>query len=183
MFKIAPPAWYATTWRVAKERLSRTRSTSYRTGWYSSPAAHEVGVQRLRTVRRVDGEARGTQRLRHDLSAVQASPTERRAPAEERVGLDLLEREQRRKIGDGMYRDHSSDSRIPGDKCPLAVFGADDTNACGIEHEAVAFVRIEPQRDRDEYPRGVPVTEAQHVAVGVGDEIEHARRPGRDVGD
>jgi hypothetical protein len=56
--------------------------------------ADEVRVQRLGPVRRVDRQAGRAKRLRHDLPSVQPSPTENRAAAEERVGLDLLEREQ-----------------------------------------------------------------------------------------
>ena len=106
-FRIAPPPWYATTWRVANEPAVAHAVHFVEHGLVLVTGPDEVRVQRLRAAVR-----RSTVRpAARNACATTCPPYSRPHPSggpppRIRVGLDGLEFEQRTKIGDRMDRDH-----------------------------------------------------------------------------
>ena len=76
--------------------------------------AHEVRVQRVHAVRRVDGETGRTEGLGHHLTAVEPRPADLRVPGEERVRLHAVELEQGRDAVDGMEQHAHGSSLMRG---------------------------------------------------------------------
>ena len=98
--KMTSPSCTARTWRAENEPPSRSRSTWRITGRSTRPGPEEVAVQRVRQPLGRHRRARGPQRLRRDLAAVQrhARSRARLVLAAEEVAVEDLEVEQRRQV-------------------------------------------------------------------------------------
>ena len=96
--KMTSPSWTARTCRAENEPPSRSRSTCRITGRSTRPGPEEVAVQRVRQPVGGHRRARGAQRLRRDLAAVQRHARARAGfvLAAEEIAVEHLEVEQRR---------------------------------------------------------------------------------------
>ena len=164
----------------ARARLRRARAGARRRRARSRRAATAADAVR----RRSSPAAR--KRLRDHLPAVNPPPPEHRPGTEERVGLHLLQDEQRCEVGDGMDRDHGRSGwhRSSAASARTVALVPDNVHGRGIEHEAGARVGCETERDRREHAQHVTVAEAaarRHPAASARATTRRQRvpRPGR----
>ena len=118
--KMTSPSWTARTWRAENDPPSRSRSTWRITGRSTRPGREEVAVQRVRQPLGRHRRARGAQRLRRDLAAVERHARARAllVLAAEQVTVEDFEVEQRRETALLLHLPGSTARSLPSVTCP-----------------------------------------------------------------